>query len=205
MQKRDRLFRRINRMKKNIYNIVFTVFLFTIFITGCSATPELGSTADMSGYDGLADKTNHVFIVSDAKDFLMHMDSKETYVAYFGFDTCPGCNAIISILNNLGKDYNQEILYINTRPNKKVTANNQIDNYDQLFSKIGNYWSIDPETGENYMYVPFVVFVKDGSIVVSQMGYVNGTTYGVPDTEIPEDQNDALIHIYRTGFEKISS
>lgn len=186
-------------MKRNIYRILTSfVLLFTVFSFGCAAAPELGSKADMSGYEGLTDKTDHVFIVSDAKDFLERMDNKETFIAYFGFDKCPWCNSMISILNDLGKEYGQEILYINTRPTKKVTANNQIDNYEQLFNRIGEYWDINPETGENYMYVPFVIFVKEGNVVSSHMGTIEDH---IPDlSNMSEEQQNKLTNIYREGF-----
>lgn len=176
---------------------------FALLVYGCSAAPSIGSKADMTGYEGLTDKENHVFIVSDANDFIEKLDQKETFVAYFGFNTCPWCNSMISILNDLGKEYNQEILYINTRPNKRVTANNQIDHYDDLYSRIGEFWNIDPETGDNYLFVPFVVFIKNGKVVDSHTGTIDGHFAEIMG--LSQDQVDELKEIYIRGFIAIAN
>lgn len=189
-------------MKKSIYRFLAVVLLlFTALTAGCSAAPGLGSMADMSGYEGLTDKENHVFIVSDVDDFIKKMEQRESFVAYFGFDTCPWCNSVISILNDLGKENNQEILYINTRPNKQVTANNQLDNYDKLYSRIGEYWEPNLETGENYLFVPFVIFVKNGEVAASHMGTVEGHLANIQ--ELTEDQAYELREIYKEGFNSL--
>ena len=183
--------------------ILLLLIPFTLLVYGCSAAPSIGSKADMTGYEGLTDKEDHVFIVSDANDFIEKLDQKETFVAYFGFNTCPWCNSMISILNDFGKEYNQEILYINTRPNKQVTANNQIDHYDELYSRIGEYWNIDHETGENYLFVPFVIFVKNGEVTASHMGTVDGHFPDIMD--LTKEQAEQLKEIYISGFATLNN
>ena len=184
-------------------HLLLLLLPLTLLVCGCAATPSIGSKADMTGYEGLTDKTDHVFIVSDANDFIKRLDQKDTFVAYFGFNTCPWCNSMISILNDLGKEYNQEILYINTRPNKRVTANNQIDHYDELYSRIGEYWNIDPETGDNYLFVPFVAFVKNGQVIVSHMGTVEGH---IPDMmDLTQEHVAELTQIYSNGFSRLGN
>lgn len=184
-------------------HLLLLLLPLTLLVCGCAATPSIGSKADMTGYEGLTDKTDHVFIVSDANDFIKRLDQKDTFVAYFGFNTCLWCNSMISILNDLGKEYNQEILYINTRPNKRVTANNQIDHYDELYSRIGEYWNIDPETGDNYLFVPFVAFVKNGQVIVSHMGTVEGH---IPDMmDLTQEHVEELTQIYSNGFSRLGN
>ena len=187
-------------MLKKIYRILTaSVLLIFVFTIGCSA-PAIGSKADMSGYEGLTDQ-DHVFVVSDVSDFLKRLDDKETFTAYFGFSTCPWCNSAISILNELGKEFGQKILYINTRPNKNVTANNEIDGYDKLYERLKEYWDYYEEVNDNYLLVPYVIFIKDGEVAAYHTGTVEDHIAYV--SEMTEDQRERLKDIYKEGFEGI--
>lgn len=171
-----------------------------ILITACGA-PAVGSVADMSGYEGLDDKDTQAFIVSDVKDFLQRLDQKETFVAYFGFADCPWCNDAISILNEEAKKAGINIYYINTRPNKSIKANCDIPDYDLLVERVGVFFR-ENEEGDPYLYVPFVFFVKDGDIVFTREGTVDGY---LPDfMPISEELKEQLKEIYLQGFDSLS-
>lgn len=168
-----------------------------ILITACGA-PAVGSVADMSGYEGLDDKDTQAFIVSDVKDFLQRLDQKETFVAYFGFKDCPWCNDAISILNAEAKAAGINIYYINTRPNKRVKANREITDYDLLVKRVGQYFG-ENEEGNPYLYVPFVFFIKDGDVVFTHEGTVEG--YLPEYMHISDEQLGQLKELYLQGFE----
>ena len=152
----------------------------------------------MSGYKGLDDKDTKVFIVSDVKDFLQRLDNEETFVAYFGFSDCPWCNDAISILNSEALKEGINIYYINTRPNQSVKANCEIPDYDLLLARVGQHFGKNEE-GNEYLYVPFVFFIKNGSIVYTHQG--TSDSYDPTVTDIPLATIDELKEIYHHGFD----
>lgn len=183
---------------KNI-RLYLLVTLIVLLTVACGA-PRVGSVADMQKYSGLDDKGTQVFIVSDVKDFLRRLDAKETFVAYFGFATCPWCNDVISILNKEAKETGVNIYYINTRPSRRVKANCEIPDYGLLVERIGEHFS-ENEEGEPYLYVPFVVFVKKGDIVFAHEGTVE--SFDSTMSDISEAYCGSLQSIYHHGMLQI--
>jgi hypothetical protein len=174
--------------------------LAALAATACGG-PEVGSIADMSGYEELDDKDTQAFIVSDARDFVERLDRKETFAAYFGFVKCPWCEDAISILNREALSAYTSVFYINTRPSPFVKANDQIPGYDLLKERIGEHFGTN-EDGEPYLYVPFVFFVRDGEIVLKHQGSYEGYDPNVMD--MPDELAEKLEEIYRQGFELIA-
>ena len=185
-------------MRKTCY--VITFILIISLLSACG-TPKVGSIADMSGYGELNEKDTRVFIVSDVKDFLQKLDNKESFSAYFGFTDCPWCNDAISLLNAEAESAGQKVYYINTRPNSKVSKNSEIPDYDLLVSRVGEHLGLNDE-GEPYLFVPFVFFVKDGEIVLTHQGTMEG--YEPMIMDLPEDMKEDVRKIYREGFKLIT-
>lgn len=186
-------------MKNKFYKLIPCI-LVALLCVGCkgSSTP---SKADMSGYDNFNDQ-DHVFVVSDVKDFASHLDQKETFVTYFGFNTCPWCNAAMPILNDTAKELNQTIYYINTRPNNSVTNNTEIPDYDLLVEKIGDIFELDTD-GKPHLYVPFVIYVKNGEVVYYHEGTLE--EHDANETTLSEEEINELKEIYKEGFNLIKS
>jgi len=138
--------------------------------------------ADMSGY-GITGV--HHFVESNAKEVVDKLNNGESFIVLFGFDTCPNCLEAVPVLNEVSKDYDYNILYVNTRANGE-SSNIEIPNYDLLVEAIGDYFATD-EDGTPHLYVPFVMFVKDG---VPKGGILGG-----------DEDLDALRQNYITGFE----
>ncbi len=176
------------------------LIVIVILITACGS-PQVGSVADMSDYEGLDDKETQVFIVSDVKDFLQRLDNKETFVAYFGFANCPWCNDAISVLNAEAKKKQINIYYINTRPNRWVKANSGIPDYDLLLKKVGQFLGKNEE-GNAYLYVPFVFFIKDGDVIFAHQGTVDG--YEPEFIPFSDELKEQLKEKYLQGFSLLS-
>lgn len=172
------------------------VIAMACFMIACG-TPEVGTIADMSGYEGLNDKDTQVFLVSDTKDFLQRIDEKQTFVAYFGYTDCPWCNDAISVLNEAALNAGMNIYYINTRPNKNVKANCEIPDYDLLVERVGENFSKNEENIP-YLYVPFVFFINKGNVEMAHEGTING--YDSSVIEMPDDFREQLLGIYQQGF-----
>lgn len=179
---------------------ILLVALALVMLVGCSgksADQYQGTSlvkADMSGYEGLKDE-DHVFLESNTMDFLTRYNWKETFTAYFGFDSCPWCNAVIQILDDSAKEYDQSVLYINTRANGEAN-NMEIPNYEDLVDQIGQYFPYDAD-GKRHLYTPFVIFVKNGEVV-----YTFGTLDDYEDAsqEMTQEQKERQKEAYEKGF-----
>ncbi|MBP3879350.1 MAG: hypothetical protein J6D46_03445 [Lachnospiraceae bacterium] len=180
-------------------SIALVLFLSFSLLVACG-TPEVGSVADMSGYEELDEKDTQLFIVSDVRDFLKRLDGGESFAAFFGFTECPWCNDAISLLNSEAESAGQNVYYINTRPNPRVSKNSEIPDYDLLVSRVAEYLGVNDE-GEPYLFVPFVFFVREGEIVFTHQGTVSG--YDPSGMEMSEEQIQEVRNIYRNGFEMI--
>ena len=166
---------------------------------GCAKGNTIGEKADFSGYEGFQE-TEHLFVNSDVKDLVNRIENKETCVAFFGFANCPWCNEALPILNELSKANQQTILYVNTRPNSSVKSNTEIPDYDLLLEAIGSTFSLDDE-GKHHLYVPFVVFVKNGEVVY----YHEGTTadHDATERKMTQEEVEELRSTYAIGFDAI--
>lgn len=162
---------------------LLTIFFSVILLTGCTSTHK----SDMSGYDDFTDK-DHVFYDMRVKEMIQKMDDKETFTVYFGFSECPYCNEAMPVLNEVAKERNQEVGYINTRKDPSWESNMDIDDYDQVVEVLGEYLTYDDE-GKKHLYTPHVFFIKDGTVVQQQEGVGDGT--------------DSLKQIYEEGFDKL--
>ena len=171
-----------------------------LFAAGCAdktAAVETASLkADMSGYENFTE-TDHHFLASDVQDFLERMDDQETMTAYFGFSECPWCNEALPILNECAEEAGTDIYYINTRPTEDVTNNTEMPDYDLLLARIGSCFSYDNE-GNHHLYVPFVVFVKDGEVVMTHEGTVDG--HDAHERVMTDEEREEVREIYRSGF-----
>lgn len=190
-------------MKQAQFPKVFSVLLALIFclapaLTVGASTYSTGRKADMSGYKGFTDK-DHVFEAATADEILKALDDKKTFTLYFGFDTCPWCIEAVPVLNETAKEYKTKVLYNNTRPNRTETSNSQMPDYEKIVNRLGEYFDKD-ETGKPKLYVPFVLFVRNGQVVKTHEGTVAGH---VPsEAPMTAEQRQELQNIYRDGFEK---
>jgi len=126
--------------------------------------------ADMTEYN----LQSHCYYESSVKDIIQMKDDKETFVVLFGYSDCDACQKAVPALLEAAEEKNVDtIYYINTRKKKSWTKNTDIDDYDLLVDWLEGYLSED-ENGNPYLYVPYVLFVKDG---VLKAVHTAGTDY----------------------------
>lgn len=144
-----------------------------------------------------------------------------TGVIYLGFPECPWCrNAVPNLLDAADSTSLDKIYYLNMKEvrdilslddeGKVVTESNGDSKYKELLTaldsildeyvltdKMGN--SVD--TGEKRIYVPMVLFIKNGEVVF----YHNDTVESQTDPYIPltEDEKNELVSIYKNGISKV--
>lgn len=164
-----------------------------ILLSACTSTKETASYVDMNDYEGFEGE-NTVFVASDVEDFLTRYENKETFIAYFGFSSCPWCNQIIQMLHDTAKVYDTDIYYIDTRANDEE-SNLEIPNYEDLVDAVGEYFDYDND-GLRHLYTPFVFFIEDGEVKETVTTIKEEDDSDVVDLEKEQE-------LYNNGFESI--
>lgn len=88
--------------------------------------------------------------------FSSAMDSKDTEIIYFMSSSCGYCSLETPVLEQISKDYDVEITKIDA---SKLNSNDA----DEIVSKL-----------DIQGYTPTIVVVKDGKVVATQEGYLDG-------------------------------
>lgn len=172
-------------------------------LAGCSAN-ETKTTwekvkSDMSGYSTLTDE-EHVFYDLTVKDMAEMMDEGETFVVYFGFDHCAWCLEAVPLLNEAAKEAEMTVGYINTRADEEWQSNLDIDDYDLVVEKLGDYLSYDND-GVKHLYTPFVCFIKDGSVVYTHEGTI--PDHNAKEETLTDEEKEEVKGYYEHGFGEI--
>lgn len=209
-------------MKKVV--IVLLSILFVIPIVGCTNKDakkfkeeyeKLNNTPTSSGKitrEVNIDK-NNPFVYKTAEDIVTMLNNKESFVVYFGFNSCPWCRSMIENLIKAAKDTNTKTIYyvdvLNIRDVIKVDSTGETYKekagdpyYMQLLTMIGNvledYILTNAgqkiETGEKRIYAPNVVVVENGKAVRMTTGVSDKETdsYMELTDEINKESYDML-------------
>lgn len=155
--------------------------------------------ADMSGYKYLDGDT--VFREMTVKDIASEMDADSTFVVVFSQTRCPWCNAALPVLEQIAEEEDLLIGYVDTRRDPTWKTNLQIDDYDLLVSRLGEYFPPD-EFERPHLYVPHVFFIRDGEVVYQYEGA--SPDYDGSGDELTDAQASALAEIYREGFDLLA-
>lgn len=138
------------------------------------------------------------FIYVNEDDLLKKLDDKESFIVYFGFNSCPWCRSIVLPLieaakeNNITKIYYLDVSGIRDRfelddDNKAVRTvegtegyykllerfDNVLDDYAPLVYKNKKNKEKKVKIDEKRIYAPNVVAVKDGEAVSMESGLVD--------------------------------
>lgn len=135
-------------------------------------------------------------------DDVVELLTEDTGVLYLGFPTCPWCRALIPALIDAWNLTNskEEITYYNIHDLRPVRSLDEEGNvitekeadpkYDRLVELM--YDHLRPFEGSNdesikHIYVPMVVFVRNGNIEYAHIGTVDGHERG--ETMTDEEYN----------------
>ena len=158
-------------MKKSLFVIL------AVSTIGCHKSSKGGSLngkmSDMSGYSNFADQEDHVFYDMTVKDMAEAMDEKKTFAVYFGYDTCEWCLDAVPVINEAAKQTGQTVGYVNTRAEASWQKNTDIEDYDLLIEKVGEFLEYDDD-GIRHLYAPTLFFIKEGEVVEFHEGTLEG-------------------------------
>lgn len=165
-------------------------------------------------------KENNLYDYSSKEEVLDLLDHK-TGVLYFGFPNFPLCQSMVSVLNDTAVSNKYETIYYYNIKNDRdtlslnstgevITDKNSTAFYRELLKELDGfltpYTITDSEgkevdAGEKRIYVPLVLFVKDGKVMYSHEATVKSQED--PKTKLNDKQKNELITIYQKGFDLI--
>ncbi len=155
----------------------------------------------------------------EAVDILDH----GTGILYFGYPTCPWCRNAVPVLMDAVKESNfKNIYYLNVNLYKNVYAiqdgevvkiKEEKEGYYDLLKALDNV--LEPftlqgpdgkiyEIGEKRIYVPMMVFVKNGKIIGTHVGTVTLEGSQTKYDALKENQYKELFKIYEDYIAEIS-
>lgn len=195
-------------MKKTLGILLCFTFIIS-GLSGCGKEDNKNKTqnicgidcekADVSEYEAFDDK-DHVFLevnMNQANEFL---ENKEfTGVIYYGFPTCPWCIEVLPVLNDVAKNEDMNVYYVD-RENDENKAHPE---WREKTTKILDdaYGLETNDEGEPNLFVPEVVFVKDGKIIGHHMG--TNDDHDATERKMTESEKKELQTVYEKLFAKI--
>lgn len=223
-------------MKKKIILLIILVasILLTIFILKPFKKEELktDNLKFKEEYEKLNDQVNeknnkeyrnisipkeNPFIYSNAKDIINRINNKETFVIYFGFNSCPWCRSVLPTLMEVSEYLEVEKIYYvdvqNIRNTLSLNDDNEVETTKEgtkeyhelvelLFDVLDDYTLTDKEgneieTGKKRIYAPNVVTVVEGEVISLETGISDkqDDAYMELTKEIKEDSYNKLYEI----------
>lgn len=185
-------------MKKLV--IVLVSILFVIPIVGCTNKDAKRFKEDYEKLNNTQTKSgkitrtvnidkNNPFVYKTAEDIVTMIKNKETFIVYFGFNSCPWCRSMIENLIKVAKDTSTKTIYyvdvLDIRDVKKVDSTGIVYQekegdtyYMQLLSIIGDVLEDytltnngkQINTGEKRIYAPNVVVIENGKAITMTTG-----------------------------------
>ncbi|MBQ1826615.1 MAG: lipoprotein, partial [Erysipelotrichaceae bacterium] len=145
------------------------ILLALLLLAGCSTKkykydqPETPS-CDMSGYDLQTD----VFHQLTLQQLYDAIDAKKTMIVLLSHITCPWCQALVPVVDEVAKGRELGIYYID--------ADREFLNDERLLKmcqEIENKTAIDEE-GNPCLYLPSILYIRKGILIDIHVGTVSG-------------------------------
>ncbi len=185
------------------------------------------SVDEEHNYRHLEIPEDNPFVYITAEELVQKIDNKETFVVYFGFNTCPWCRSILSNLITTAKNKDvKQIYYVdvkNIRDTFTLNENHEavrtvegtkgyydlLNRLDRVLEPYANLtYTVkkkkktvvkEVSVGEKRIYAPNVVVVREGSPVGRETGIPKklDNPYG----ELTEEMNTDSLEQFSSLFE----
>lgn len=208
--------------KRGFVIFILGVILLILFIWSTGAFSKNSDAIKFyNEYGNLSDITENNLYKYASKEKVLNILDHETGVIYFGYSTCTWCKSMVKVLDDTAKGAGIEQIYYydikSDRDELSINENNEIITekqgtafYRELLKELDDvispYLLKDSEgkevdTEEKRIYVPLVVFVKDGNPVFAHQNTVK--SQNDPAEELDKEQVTELSGIYKKGFDLI--
>ena len=188
---------------KKLLLILLILFMFT----ACSSkqdetvsTEDSGSSA--CGIETCEDEDKATYLIAQnqisVSEVVTKLENNESFILYMYFDACPWCKELGPIVSDYLKD-NEELLNmtyaLNVRPDgtkeNDLRYKDDEGNYNEPeFEAIYNF-IYDQLDEDGIVYVPTLVFVKDGELVYFHTGTVEG--HDATKRTLTDDEKQEII------------
>ena len=155
--------------------------LCLLVLSGCDKKPdvlkpyvdplvEFMPVADISGYKNMPNTSN--LVKKGSLEIINQLyKEKRDFVFYIGHDYCAWCMDLFPVLMDVINEYDLTVIYVNDAEefDKGIFESNIFSSFIDNFY---DYLEYD-ENYEKELYVPFVVFVREGKVIFSNIGTVD--------------------------------
>ncbi len=169
------------------------LIMLIILLTGCTTQNEPVETAQPQNttlpcsVDDLCDDeeskdnsfmeaydigSQHLFVESSYEEVLNIIENKGSGVFYFGFDTCAWCLEAVPILNEVTLAQDIAVYAIDTR--SQFSESEAGMEYKATIVDFLEEYLMSNEEQEKHLYVPNILFLKDGEVVANHVGTLDG-------------------------------
>ena len=188
---------------------ILTCLLAVVLLAGCfnktdskknTSSDALTITNKVSLTSTKADMKGYKWIRNDVADFqlitlkesLRMFEEGGTGILYYGYDECAWCNRAVPELNEVAKELNLTIYYID------ASAKVEKDDYKKLLEYIDPVLKVN-SSGEKGFYVPAVIGVKNGKLVDYHVSLLDSFELSKddPNKQLSDAQKQELQDIYR--------
>ena len=188
---------------------ILTCLLAVVLLAGCfnkteskknTSSDTLTITNKVSLTSTKVDMKGYKWIRNDVADFqlitlkesLRMFEEGGTGILYYGYDECAWFNRSVPQLNEVAKELNLTIYYVD------ASAKVEKDDYKKLLEYIDPVLKVN-SSGEKGFYVPAVIGVKNGKLVDYHVSLLDDFELSKddPDKQLSDAQKQELQDIYR--------
>ncbi len=152
------------------------------------------TSSDIKEFNSYRDDIDYVYKSIEVQNIDKRFDNGETFVVLVGSTDDPASDELLPILNEVasGSDF-KDVNFINLAE-MDVTERNELT--DMLMAHYSSEYS-----GSHVVSVPTILFVKDGNIVYSNIGTVDG--HDAYYRTLTESERNELVRSLTSAFELI--
>ena len=145
----------------------------------------------MKGYKWIRNDVADFQLIS-LKESLRMFEEGGTGILYYGYDECAWCNRAVPELNEVAKELNLTIYYVD------ASAKVEKEDYKKLLEYIDPVLKVN-SSGEKGFYVPAVIGVKNGKLAEYHVSLLDSFELSKddPNKQLSDAQKQELQDIYR--------
>ncbi len=149
-------------VKKGINKILICLIVLVLLIGAFIVVKKLNKVDDNKKFaEEYTTVTEDNLFVYNTIEEIINIIENDTGIIYLGFPECKWCQAYVPMLNEVAKENKVEkIHYFNIYNDRKENSSL----YQELVTLLDEYLDVD-ENSNKRIFVPEVVFVKEGKVV----------------------------------------